>query len=141
MGSIKLYKLAYEYGKQNEDNVLPLIKEHFNSDSIEPTTEKYDRFDYIDNKNKIYYELYTRTNSYNTYPTTLLYSKKIIKDTNYKQIFLYNFTDGLYYIEYNKQIFNKFEKTLIKQNRTDMKDPVKNIILVPINLLNLIKKY
>ena len=64
------FQTRYNIGKQSEEEVLPIIRNFFKDNSILPTTKKTDRYDYkglIKN-----YELKTRTNKYNQYPTTMI---------------------------------------------------------------------
>lgn len=97
------FQNRYNIGKQSEEEVLPIIRRFFKDNSIQPTTLKTDRYDYkglIKN-----YELKTRTNKYNQYPTTMIGDDKCEVDS----VLLFKYTDGLYYIEYNKEQFNKYE--------------------------------
>jgi hypothetical protein len=97
------FQTRYNIGKQSEEEVLPIIRNFFKDNSIQPTTKKTDRYDYkglIKN-----YELKTRTNKYNQYPTTMIGLDKC----EINSVLLFKYTDGLYYIEYNKEQFDKYE--------------------------------
>jgi hypothetical protein len=63
---------------------------------------------------------------------------KIIHDNI---ILLFNFIDGLYYINYeeNKELFKTFEKKLFKRYRPNIKDIEKNYLYIPINHLKKIE--
>ena len=126
------FKKDYEFGKKSEVNVFDLIQRYFkdNIKKIKKTTEVFD-FE----GDRYIYELKSRTNAYNTYPTTLLGYNKIING-NKEQIFLFSFTDGLYYIKYDETEFNTYEKKLFVRNkRTDYKDVLKLYIYIPIEKL------
>jgi hypothetical protein len=96
-------KKRCEFGKLSEQETLPIIRKFFKDKTIEPTTKHFDKWDYISKTKN--YEIKTRTCKYNEYPTTMITQDKCMADS----ILLFKFTDGLYYIEYNKQQFDKYE--------------------------------
>jgi hypothetical protein len=123
------FKTDYSYGLKKEDELLPIIKSFFQRDILK-STNKFERFDYSDEKYK--YELKSRQNDYNKYPTTLIPASKICKGI----IFLFNFTDGLYYIKYRKSKFNTFEKKMFVRNkRYDYNDKQQEYYYIPIDKL------
>jgi hypothetical protein len=123
------FKQDYSYGLKKEDELLPIIKSFFERD-IQKSTNKFERFDYSDEKYK--YELKSRHNTYDKYPTTLICADKIAKGI----IFLFNFYDGLYYIKYRKSKFNTFErKMFVRNKRDDFNDLEKEYIYIPIDKL------
>jgi hypothetical protein len=123
------FKQDYYFGLKKEDELLPVIRSFFNRD-IQKSTNKFERFDYSDEKYK--YELKSRNNEYNKYPTTLIPFDKVCK----RIIFLFHFTDGLYYIKYRKSKFNTFEKKMFVRNkRSDYNDLQKEYIYIPIEYL------
>jgi len=125
------FKNDYEMGKTNEDNVLFKINSFFN-DNIVKSTSRYNKYDY--KGDEYYYELKTRNNNYETFPTTLIPYNKIM--TNKKQIFLFDFKDGLYYIEYIPTVFNDFElKNFVRNKRIDFNDTIHLYYYIPIEKL------
>jgi len=125
------FKNDYEMGTKNEDKVLIQINSYFN-DNIVKSTSKISKYDY--KGDEYYYELKTRNNNYKTYPTTLIPYNKIM--TNKKQIFLFDFKDGLYYIEYNPDVFNDFElKYFVRNQRIDYNDIMSMYYYIPIEKL------
>lgn len=125
------YKNDYETGKKNEDIVLTKINSFFN-DNIIKSSERYTRYDY--KGDKYYYELKTRNNNFNTYSTTMIPYNKIM--TNKKQIFLFDFKDGLYYIEYIPDVFIDFElKHFVRNQRIDYNDKMSMYYFIPIEKL------
>jgi len=125
------FKRDYKNGMNGEIEVLPLIREFFKRD-IKATTYKFDTYDFYDEEYK--YELKTRTNKYSQYSTTLISTNKITDNT--KMIFLFNFTDGLYYIEYEKTLFDTFERKLFVRNpRSDYIDKLREHLFIPITHL------
>lgn len=104
------YPADYQFGTSQEDLVLPRLREFFNRD-IKKSEDKYSKSDFYDDE--YLYEMKSRTNAYSKYPTTMITADKIVNDK--KLIFLFNFTDGLYYIEYNKDKFSKYEQKLFSR--------------------------
>jgi len=126
---MKSFTQELKQGLQIQEIVLPIIQSYFNRD-IKPTKGKYDRYDYLDNDYN--YELKSRTNEYNKYPTTLIGLDKIDNNT----IYLFYFTDGLYFIEYNKELFDTFEiKDFVRNPRYGKIDKPKKYIYIPIDKL------
>lgn len=89
-----------KYGDNSENNIIDCIEKHFDT-KITKTNGYYDLMDFYDDDN--YYEIKSRRNKYNQYPTTMigynkiLYAQKSIKDV----YFIFSFTDGNYYYKYN----------------------------------------
>ena len=91
-----------QFGLEMEDKILTLLKEKVNKNIIK--TSKYHSFDYCDASNNTFYELKTRRNKHDAYPDTMCgYCKlKFAKENpDNKYIFLFCFTDGLYYHKWN----------------------------------------
>lgn len=124
----------YKTGLNGEKEIINIINNYFNR-IINKTTEKYCRYDFYDNKYK--YELKTRNNTYNTYPTTIIAVDKVVDN---KLIFLFNFTDSIYYIKYNKELFDTFEKKMFVRQRADFNDIEKEYFFIPIEKLTLISQ-
>lgn len=120
----------YKFGKTKEDEILTIIKKEFQEEIIK-SENNFERYDYKSDTH--YYELKSRNNKYEAYPTTLIEKGKVIADN---LIFLFNFTNGLYYIKYNKNEFDKFEcKEYVRNKRSDYNDVPKLYYFIPINKL------
>lgn len=104
------YPRDYRFGTEQENIVLPKLKEFFKRD-IQKSSERYCKYDFFDDEYN--YEMKSRKNRYNQYPTTLITEDKIVGDK--KIVFLFNFTDGLYYIEYDKDKFSKYERKMFSR--------------------------
>lgn len=117
-----------KFGLANEKLVIEILKSYFN-ENITPTTGRYCPYDAYSDTTK--YEIKTRRNKYNTYPTTIITIKKLNTKGNLK--FVFSFTDGLYYIDYDKILFSTFLEQDISYLREHTK-PVSHI-LIPIQLL------
>jgi hypothetical protein len=127
------YKNDRINGMRAEDAVLPVIREYFKRD-ISRKTSRYCKYDYECTEYK--YELKSRSNEYRKYPTTIIGIDKLVSDM---MIFLFSFTDGLYYIEYEKELFDKFEiQKYVRHPRFGIKDVEKDHLFIPIEELTLI---
>ena len=124
------FKNDYNLGINKENEILPVLKEFFNRDIIK-NNNTYSKYDFEDHKYK--YELKYRRNNYNAFNTTIIAVDKIIE---HKQIFIFAFTDGVYYIKYRKSKFDTFEtKPFLRNKRTDYNDIKKDYIFIPIEKL------
>ena len=106
-------------GLKNQHDVLTTLRSKF-GDLME-TQNKYCKWDYTDSLGN-HYEIKSRRAMKGTYPSTLLPCHKVM-NTNVKQFFIFKFTDGLTFIEYNEAVFNTFETGLItdaRQGRDDL---------------------
>lgn len=122
---------SYIFGKKHETIVLPIISKHFQKE-IKQYKEQYSKFDFFDDEYD--YELKSRTNKYKAYPTTMITANKV--SGNKKKIFLFYFTDGLYFIEYNKEIFDNYEIKMVSRSGLEAPKPH---FLIPIEELIEIK--
>jgi len=97
------------FGKQNEDDVLTKLS-FFGK--VIPMDDRYAPFDFRTTNKSTFIELKTRMNSKNKYPTTMVSKSKVDIAKEYpkkKFVFCFKFTDGLYYIQYDKDLFETFE--------------------------------
>jgi hypothetical protein len=113
-----------------ESIILPQIRTYFKRKDIKKTEDKYAIFDFYDCEYK--YELKSRNNKYQQFPTTLIGCNKLAPKT----IYLFNFTNGLYFLEYNEELFNTFEKKPFKRHPREGKiDYEREYIFIPIEHL------
>jgi hypothetical protein len=126
------FKNDYAFGISNEDTVLEIITKYFNDGVITKAASPYSKYDF--KGDKCYYELKSRNCSYNTYPTTIIPASKIMKDN--KEYFLFSFTDGLYYIEYDETVFSAFSiGSFVRNQRVDYNDKKSLYYYIPIEKL------
>lgn len=129
------FKTDYQFGKKNESEILPIIKDFFNDD-IKQINYIYSTYDF--KGDKTYYELKSRNNKLNDYKTTLI-SKFKIDNIKADTIFLFKFIDGLYYIKYNINDFKFFQiKEFVRNKREDINDIKQLYYYIPNNKLKLI---
>lgn len=124
------FHLDKRMGDIGETTILPKLQSHFNM-SIRKTTNAYEKFDYIDDAGTKY-ELKTRRNCMNAYPTTLIPKHKVLGGEQY---FVFNFIDKVSYIKYDKELFDTFEtKDLIDGRYDYQRDGIAHY-LIPIGKL------
>jgi len=137
----QIYKMSrnfsddYNNGKVKEAEVFNIIVDYFN-DNIKQSKERYASCDFVGDNNL--YELKSRTNKYNTYPTTMIDTYKINsnKNNNKPLIILFNFLDGLYYIKHDIELFKSFKTTMFQRTgRIGTYDCNKEMVWIPIDKL------
>jgi hypothetical protein len=113
-------------GKINEDKVFNMIRKFWSNRQICKAINNYSNYDFYDSKYK--YELKSRRCDHDKYPTTLIPEMKCHKRT----YLLFLFNDGLYYIRFRKNQFEKYEKKMFVKDREDKKDVCKYYYYIPI---------
>jgi hypothetical protein len=107
----------FEFGINNEIDLLEPLRFFFSDDTIMQIENKYSRFDFKGDKK--YIELKSRKCNSTTYPTTIVSFAKFnkVKDGHNYYCF-FKFLDGIKYIEYDKNLFNTFEiKQVVRRDR------------------------
>ena len=122
----------YEFGMIKESQILPVIQNFLNDDSIYKL-DKYHSFDFKGNNS--YIELKSRHNRYNKYPSTMIGLNKIMKASTLDEYvyFFFCFDDGLYYWLYDKN----YELEIRRGGRCDRgKIEMNDYVYIPIEILN-----
>ena len=100
---------------------------------------RYAPFDYSDEAKTIYVELKTRRINHDTYPTTIIGANKVeqCNDPTKQYWFAYCYQDGIYVIQYNKELFDTFETNpeYQRSNRSDTMNNSQHVIFIPIHHL------
>jgi len=124
------------FGLANESFVIEKLNVYFEGEEIKSSKELGLGFycSYDAESNNTIYEIKSRRCKYQTYPTTLLPVHKI-KEGNKRLVFVFHFTDGLFYIVYSKQLFDTFETKMIKINRAGINDKPTLHYYIPIHHL------
>jgi hypothetical protein len=128
-----LYPEDYKFGIKEEELIHKTLNKYFGRDIKRSEDEKAKHDFYDDEYN---YEVKSRKITYNRYSTTLITEDKICG--NKKIILLFNFTDALYYIEYNEEKFLKYERQQF--SRSKLKKDEKSHLYIPIKDLIFISK-
>jgi len=129
----KIWNQNCEFGKINEEKHFDIIKRAFDRNLIK-SNNRYDKFDYYSDDTLV--ELKSRNNEYNKYPTTMIGIVKITYGlkTGKKCIFVFSFTDGLYYWIMNDEDLKNFD---VKKGGTNKrgKEEFSNYLYIPIEKL------
>jgi len=132
------FKSDYTFGIQSEERVLPVLEKTFN-ETFEKTT-KYHPLDFKGRGSWV--EVKTRTFAVNKYETTMLPTSKIefAKKCENSVYFVFVFTDGIYYILYDSEVFKGFETKVFQRTaRTDHYDSAQLYTYIPTRLLTKIQ--
>lgn len=93
-----------EFGLSAEGKVIDTIGTFF-GEEVKKTEDKYCPYDAVSTDTK--YEIKTRRNKYNAFPTTIIPVHKTRVEG--RLVFVFNFIDGLYYIVYEPVRFSKYD--------------------------------
>jgi hypothetical protein len=123
----------YQFGISAEESIVETLRTFFCDPTISRSADKYDRYDFVGAGRK--YELKTRRLTRNRFATTMLPVGKLLSENPEGNIFLFQFTDGLYYIPYNAEQFSNFNiAPYCRQDRMGY-DAEQDYIYIPVNLL------
>jgi hypothetical protein len=131
--SSRSFKDDYKVGISVESELKPVLETKFGK-LIK--TGRYDKLDY--EGEECFVEVKSRTNRYTQYPTTMIQKSKF--DYARKQTkpvyFVFAFTDGIYYIQYNSEVFDAFETGMFQRpGRIDKTDMRQMYVYIPITSL------
>jgi len=126
------FQKDYQYGIQQQTALLPQLEVFF-KDDLKEAKSKFAKYDYEGTTTS--YELKSRNNTKDAYLTTCLPSDKVCLSHMKKQVYLFNFTDGLYYIQYDKVLFDTFEKKPFRRYRSGVNDVEKPYLYIPVESL------
>jgi len=106
--------------------------------SLLKTGGKYDPYDFYD-LNNTFVELKSRRIKHNQYPTALVGQNKIqkIQEGNH-YYFFFSYEDGLYYIKYDKALFDTFhiQDDYYRGNRSDCPNYAQALVHIPVDKLS-----
>ena len=130
------------FGGQNEASTNLLLNTYFNTE-FRNTKDIYNtrfyQYDFENEDKTICIEMKSRRNKHNAYPTTIVPVNKVIGDID-RYIFVFHFTDGVYFIDYNKERFDTYETRMISTNRRGIVDIPKLHFCIPITDLTKINE-
>lgn len=118
----------YLWGEEKQELIKSRLESKF---GMLRSMGRWDKHDFKNQHFNI--EVKSRKNAYNTYPTTLLTCNKIVEEPNKRLYFIFNFTDGIYYIRYKKELFETFEKRMF--SRINQSYDEKEYYYIPIQYL------
>jgi hypothetical protein len=124
----------YIFGSNNELEILQPINKFFNR-KIYKSNNRYSKYDYFDGKYN--YELKSLRRNKNSFDTVIIQVYKCTENT----ILLFNFFDGLYYIEYDVNKFSKYEQKYYQRKRENVNDINYLCYFIPVSELTVINEY
>ena len=110
------------YGIPQEPTIISKLAVHF-MEEITQESNPYSRYDASSHTTK--YEIKSRRNTHDKYHTTMVGVNKT--NVSGRLVFVFNFTDKLMYIVYNKEQFDKYEIRDIKATRMVRGKAVENL--------------
>tara|TARA_R100000808_G_C2155019_1_gene166631 strand:- start:6197 stop:6619 length:423 start_codon:yes stop_codon:yes gene_type:complete len=132
-----------EWGIEQEDIVKPILEKYFD-EKLTKTENRYAPFDFYNNDKSIYIEVKSRKCNYDKYLTTIITDNKWKKGQKLfsegkKVFYVFNFLDGIYILEYNKQEYPKKKAGRYDRGRPEIKYhifiPIKDLTQI-LNKLN-----
>jgi hypothetical protein len=128
------YPEDYKFGIKEEAENLNTLRKFFKSD-IKRSENEFAKHDFYDDKYT--FEMKSRKMFFDKHQETMITFDKIELEKGKKLILLFNYIDGLYYIEYDEEKFNKYRKEIF--TRANLESNKKIHLYIPINDLHLIK--
>lgn len=129
------YEQSYRFGKVQEQRILPVIRQFFNTD-IQEYPDRFAHHDFFDDKTD--YELKSRTNSKNAFPDTMITMDKMM-NLEKPLVLLFNYRDCLCYINYDADKFAGYRKQMFARSQRDCDK--KEHLFIPITDLEMIGKW
>lgn len=125
-----------EFGTKNEVTIHSTLENAFKKQLIR--RGGYSTFDY-DDGGTFFVELKTRRINHDAYPTTLIGANKVSvasHNPSKKYWFCFSYLDGLFGIEYDKELFDTFDNsTYMRGPRPDCNNNVQQCYFIPIEKL------
>lgn len=131
---MRSFKQDYQQGIEHEQRIKPILESHYNQSLTK--LGQYDCFDF--KSDQAYFELKTRTLASTRFDTTIIPKSKInVAKQLTKDIYLiFQFTDGLYSIQYNTSLFDTFQSSEYQRpDRQDHTDTKQMYTFIPIQHL------
>lgn len=137
---LRTKKSDLEFGNKNEMEVLPILIKFFN-EPLKKTTDTYDTKDFVGLT--LDFELKSRRIRHDQYPTALVGENKILsRDKSRDYYVVWKYTDGLFYLKYNKELWDTFTIEEYQRGcRADCNDTPKRTYHVPYRFLKKIEAY
>ena len=134
MSGLLILQNDLAWGVPQEPTVISKLALHFD-EPIKKELAQYSKWDASSPTTK--YEIKSRRNKYRQYPTTIIPVDKT--EVSGRLVFVFNFTDGLYYIVYDKEKFDQYEIKDIPAFRAGGYRTLKPHYMIPIEDLTEIK--
>jgi hypothetical protein len=129
------YPNDYKFGIQEEKEHLETLRKFFKNDDIKRSESDFAKHDFYNDEYT--FEMKSRKHFFDKHYETMITFDKIVEEKDKKLILLFNFLDGLYYIEYDKDKFNNYRKELFSREQAEWNEKIH--LYIPITDLDLIK--
>jgi len=127
-----------KFGLENEKKVLPVL-EQFLETKLKKDTNPYSIYDWWNETKTVFVELKSRRIAHNQYETAMIGENKVkmCNNPSINYYFVWLYTDGLFYLKYDKKLFDSFDKKELKISfRYDVgRSEISNVIHIPYKLL------
>jgi len=130
------------FGGANESAALPLLQSHLNP-NLRKTTNTYSLTDFVTPDETLFVELKSRRCRSDAYPTSIVgYNKIREMDRRTREgakcYVAFAYTDGLFVIEYEKDLFETFEHrdSFWRGARSDVVSRPQHVVLIPNRFLS-----
>jgi hypothetical protein len=142
---VRSFKNDLRFGLEKEMEVIDILKLNFDDEcEIRSTKDIYNDDYYIydfESQSGTSWELKSRRVRKNQYSTTIVPVSKV-RNTDKKQIFIFDFTDACCSIDYNKELWDTFEIRDVTTQRFGKMDLPKPHYHIPIrHLTDLVRFY
>lgn len=125
----------YAFGIASEKTNHKILEKVFNTPFVRRGGMVTFDYDNDSTKNPIYAELKTRRVKHDTYATALIGANKVwvaSQNPNAEHWFVYNYTDGIYGIKYDKEVFDGFNHGEFQRGeRPDKVDRPQDCYFIP----------
>jgi hypothetical protein len=121
-------------GYRCEEEIIPILNTYFDNNfrnTKELYGNQYCNYDFL-GTNGMRIELKSRRNTCEQYPTTLIPIHKCVSMDLCPNVFVFNFSDGIYYTEWNTNRFKTYETKMILCKRFNKTDYAEHY-LIPIS--------
>ncbi len=125
----------YQQGMNVEEEIKTLLETTHNIKLSK--LSKYHSFDFVTHKGEVYLEIKSRNNEYEKFANTIISLSKVMFAKNNqgkKFYFIFCFTDGNKFIEYDEKTFDSFSITEIER-RDRNKIERNKYVSIPIHFL------
>lgn len=121
------------FGRGSEWNNKTIIEKYL-AINLAPMGH-YDIFDFTNKDETVYVELKSRRVRHDAYPTAIIGANKVdaCSDPNKTYWFAYAYTDGVYILKYDKELFDTYQRIDEYQRgaRPDCSNNPKKVVLIP----------
>lgn len=123
-----------KFGELNEKTTISKFNEYFKTKLIK-NQQKFGVIDFFNEDKSIYLELKSRRINHDKFPTALIGMNKIkyLQKINCDAYIGYKYDDGLFFIKYDKDLFNTFylEKDYKRGYRADVGEEKSDVLHIP----------